>query len=642
MRGPTNATQVLFWSAMRGSLNVYDCTNHCKNRRERARRAAKYRCTMRESPNYRAVNGAYSAQGMSPAKNLRSWCSMASESKNHFATIRGGRWGPRQVYYRRAGSGPAVILIHQSPRSSLDMLATMGRWKGRFSCIAPDTPGYGLSDPFGVDSITMDDMAEAAVEFMDAIGLEKAAFYGLHTGAKVAVSVGLRYPERVTCVVANGYMLPTDQERDALLANYLPPFITSWDGSHLTSLWSRYREQMIFFPWFRNQAENRFNFALPTPKVVQEILLDCMRAGDNYRIGYRAAFAMRTDRALRQVDRPLLVTAAANDILAPQLSRIGQVSPRVVVTQGGTLEQTLDLCATFIGKHRAPKPPSPPPTPSLGGRMSSLMVELPQSQLRVRRNSDASGRPVMVLHDAIGSSDIVEPISRSFIGFRPVVALDLPGHGESVTNQMKATIADQAKAVLDAAKLLGMGEFDVLGVSAGALVGLEASVLAPKRIKRLILVDTPYFRREMQARLRKHPPPSFEIDWFGGHLSHAWHFIRDQELFSLWPVSSPRDELPDPARIDPEVITRKVLEIFRAPSGWRASYMAQFTYPVRRRLERCNADILFCARQPGPHIALALQAKRDFPHAALKLVPNDPALWVHAIRDFLQDAPAIQ
>ena len=55
----------------------------------------------------------------------------------HFATIESGRWGARQVHYRRVGSGPVVICFHQSPLSSRDMLATMERWKSHFTCIAP-------------------------------------------------------------------------------------------------------------------------------------------------------------------------------------------------------------------------------------------------------------------------------------------------------------------------------------------------------------------------------------------------------------------------------------------------------------------------------------------------------------------------
>ena len=112
----------------------------------------------------------------------------------HFATISAGRWGARQVHYRRVGSGPLVILFHQSPLSSRDMLATMERWKAHFTCIAPDSPGFGLSDPLGVKAATMSDFADAAIEFMDALGIERAAVYGFHTGAMISGAIAAAYP----------------------------------------------------------------------------------------------------------------------------------------------------------------------------------------------------------------------------------------------------------------------------------------------------------------------------------------------------------------------------------------------------------------------------------------------------------------
>ena len=49
----------------------------------------------------------------------------AARITRHFASIPGGRWGPRQVHYRRTGRGPVLILLHQSPLSSRDVIATM-------------------------------------------------------------------------------------------------------------------------------------------------------------------------------------------------------------------------------------------------------------------------------------------------------------------------------------------------------------------------------------------------------------------------------------------------------------------------------------------------------------------------------------
>ncbi|MGZ7144859.1 alpha/beta fold hydrolase, partial [Streptococcus pyogenes] len=80
-----------------------------------------------------------------------------------------GRWGPRQVHYRRSGQGPALVLLHQSPQSSRELAALMQRWSVHFTLIAPDTPGYGQSDPLGPASLGIADFAEALGEFVDAI-----------------------------------------------------------------------------------------------------------------------------------------------------------------------------------------------------------------------------------------------------------------------------------------------------------------------------------------------------------------------------------------------------------------------------------------------------------------------------------------
>lgn len=46
----------------------------------------------------------------------------------------------RRVHYRQAGSGPPLLMIHQSPRNSGEYAALMERWAAHFTCIAPDTP----------------------------------------------------------------------------------------------------------------------------------------------------------------------------------------------------------------------------------------------------------------------------------------------------------------------------------------------------------------------------------------------------------------------------------------------------------------------------------------------------------------------
>ena len=191
----------------------------------------------------------------------------------HFATIADGRWGARQVHYRRVGRGPVVLCLHQSPLSSRDMLATLACWHPHFTCIAPDTPGFGSSTPLGVARAGMEDFADAVIEFMDALGIGRTAVYGFHTGAMMAATLAARHPDRLSCAVANGFVLLTEPERADIVANYLPPLQQSWDGAHLSWLWARLREQSIFFPWYRAAAANRLGGGVPTPDRLQDALL---------------------------------------------------------------------------------------------------------------------------------------------------------------------------------------------------------------------------------------------------------------------------------------------------------------------------------------------------------------------------------
>ncbi|HEY9493668.1 MAG TPA: alpha/beta fold hydrolase, partial [Intrasporangium sp.] len=92
-------------------------------------------------------------------------------------TVNAGAW---TIHYNEAGdpSAPAVVLLHGSGpgatgwsnfKTNIDALAE------HFHVIAPDMPGWGRSD-----AVTRDEMdhAKAAVQLLDALGIEQAAFVG--------------------------------------------------------------------------------------------------------------------------------------------------------------------------------------------------------------------------------------------------------------------------------------------------------------------------------------------------------------------------------------------------------------------------------------------------------------------------------
>jgi pimeloyl-ACP methyl ester carboxylesterase len=84
-----------------------------------------------------------------------------------------------------------------------------------------------------------------------------------------------------------------------------------------------------------------------------------------------------------------------------------------------------------------------------------------------------------------------------------VLALDLPGHGQSagpVLPSVQAT-ADWLLALLAAAGVQQDGQVTLVGHSMGSLIGLEAAARAPALVGRLVMVGTAYPMKVSEALL---------------------------------------------------------------------------------------------------------------------------------------------
>jgi len=81
----------------------------------------------------------------------------------HFVEV-----GGRLVHYRRSGAGPPAILLHASPRSSVELLPLMELMDPGVTLLALDTPGYGQSDRLPLANPTLADFADALRDTMAA------------------------------------------------------------------------------------------------------------------------------------------------------------------------------------------------------------------------------------------------------------------------------------------------------------------------------------------------------------------------------------------------------------------------------------------------------------------------------------------
>jgi pimeloyl-ACP methyl ester carboxylesterase len=72
---------------------------------------------------------------------------------------------------------------------------------GDYHVVAPDLPGYGLSDAPAHREFeyTFDHLAEIIDDFVNQMGPEKFALYIFDYGAPVGLRVALRFPDRIPC-----------------------------------------------------------------------------------------------------------------------------------------------------------------------------------------------------------------------------------------------------------------------------------------------------------------------------------------------------------------------------------------------------------------------------------------------------------
>lgn len=118
-------------------------------------------------------------------------------------TVRTPQWS---IHYNEAGdpAAPALVLLHGSgPGASgwSNFKTNIVALAEHFRVIAPDMPGWGKSDPVGRDSM---DHAAAAVQLLDALGIEKAAFVGNSMGGITTLRLATEHPDRVTHAITMG------------------------------------------------------------------------------------------------------------------------------------------------------------------------------------------------------------------------------------------------------------------------------------------------------------------------------------------------------------------------------------------------------------------------------------------------------
>jgi pimeloyl-ACP methyl ester carboxylesterase len=539
----------------------------------------------------------------------------------------------RLVHYRRLGSGPPLVMLHPSPLSSAVVMPVAQALAAGFTVYALDTPGYGLSDRLPHEPRTLADYLDPLAATLDALGLGRVTLYGAATGAQIAVEFAHRYPARVDLLVMDTAGHIGEAQCAAILERYFPDVTPRADGAHLATWWHMVRELGHFFPWPDTRLAARIDRDLPPPAVLQALLLDYLRAGTGYALAYRPAFLNERAERVQRVPVPTVLTRWEGSIALSITDALIDLDlpPQVeVLPLGPSLAERGHGLLAALRRRRAAtgSDASPVAAPAAAGRRYCDVGD-GTAGLHARVWRSGAGRPLVVLHELGGSSALHhEFLAAAAASGRPVLALDLPGHGESAcVPAARDSLAAHAALLLQAIQACGLEDFDVLGCGSGSVLAAELTVAADTLVGRQVLVG-PWLldeaeRREFATDLVPELAPRSD----GAHLLAAWTATRDAELYWPWFRRSRATIRWCEPQLAAQRLHPRCVELLKSAPGYAPLLQATCATPLAERLAAFGGETVLAATLDDPLEPRCVPAAALAPRADVLTLPAGPRDW---------------
>jgi len=225
--------------------------------------------------------------------------------------------GELPTHYLTGGQGPPVVLLHGHGESSLSWHRVLPALARTHRVYAPDFPGAGQSAKPSVYSQPPSFYSGFVADFLDALGLERAALVANSHGGVAALRLALDAPDRVTAL---GLVDSSGLGRainPALVALTLPGYGDAAVACLSTPLgapqWVSMLAMLSFaYPLLAPPAWLAYQYRLAQTPGHLEGTLACLR-GELDLVGQREVFLDELPR----LEMPTLVVWGTNDMILP-------------------------------------------------------------------------------------------------------------------------------------------------------------------------------------------------------------------------------------------------------------------------------------------------------------------------------------
>ncbi|WP_456696206.1 alpha/beta fold hydrolase [Aeromicrobium sp. P5_D10] len=214
-----------------------------------------------------------------------------------------------QVHYVEQGEGPAIVLLHQTPRSFDEFREVLPLLSASRRVLAIDMPGFGLSYEIPAPQ-SIDAIADGVLAFLDTLDIQSADLLGHHTGGAVAVEIAARTPHRVQSLLLSSAPWADAAYREAHADGPgVDEAAITDDGSHLTTLWAL---RQPYYPAGR-------------PDLLDRFVRDALAPGVTPAEGHMACGRYVMEDRIGHVVAPTLLIGASDDPFAlPSVAKLAE------------------------------------------------------------------------------------------------------------------------------------------------------------------------------------------------------------------------------------------------------------------------------------------------------------------------------